>query len=117
MTKPINAPPSDRPKHTSHQNWPGSPRQWDWQNHAACNGVDETTQYLFTNPPAPNRGMRAEMSIIAERLNRDYCSQCPVLRQCRNWADNDFNFSGIAGGRVYIDRTGLSRRDRERRKD
>lgn len=32
------------------------------------------------------------------------CATCPVVQQCRAWANTEEHFIGVAGGKVYTDR-------------
>lgn len=79
--------------------WGGNQSDWFWQNQAACRDVPEFIRDEFTYVPA-GRGVAHEQT---KRLKREYCDHCPVLAQCREWADRDVYFAGIAGGRLYRD--------------
>lgn len=35
----------------------------------------------------------------------EFCLDCPVLAECRRWADSEPEFTGIAAGRVYYSAT------------
>lgn len=98
MTKPKRG----KPILLSH--WQGDPNGWDWQEKAACAGVDYLVQRQFTSLPPSNRKTRAVAELTAKRLNERYCSHCPVISQCREWASKDATFSGIAAGRAYLSR-------------
>lgn len=103
-------------KQTFTPTWPGNSGEWSWQDRAACNGVDELTQYEFTHLPH-GRGVAAEH---ARRLADEYCNGCPVLARCREWANQDTYFTGVAGGRAYKDRNGRTyrrARDKQGRED
>lgn len=32
----------------------------------------------------------------------ELCARCPVLDQCRAWAESEPEFSGVAGGQVFV---------------
>lgn len=64
---------------------------WTWGNDAACAGAPEQDVSAFTTP----------MRTLTPDLVKRYCKGCPVLAQCRNWAETDEYFTGTAGGRYY----------------
>ena len=35
------------------------------------------------------------------RLIKQYCRRCPVIAQCKRWADAERGFVGVAGGGIY----------------
>lgn len=65
-----------------------------WQFHAACTDKDAATMSA-TRPP-----------LVWEALA--LCAQCPVIEQCREWAEGEADYVGVAGGAAYTSR----RRDR-----
>lgn len=37
------------------------------------------------------------------------CASCPVIEQCRAWAESETDYVGIAGGQVYTTKHGRRR--------
>lgn len=60
-----------------------------WQLHAACAGSPEATDQ--TRPPR-----------VWDALA--LCAGCPVIEQCRQWAEDEPDYVGVAGGAVYTTR-------------
>lgn len=60
-----------------------------WSATALCNGRPELTDQRCKR--------QAERALAL-------CRQCPVMDQCRAWADSERNYVGVAGGRVYGER-------------
>lgn len=60
-----------------------------WTTRALCAGRPEATDSRTKR--------RAEAAL-------ELCRQCPVLEQCRAWADAEGTYVGVAGGRVYTER-------------
>lgn len=60
-----------------------------WQFHAAC--IDSPASMNATRPP-----------LVWDALAT--CASCPVLEQCRQWAEEERDYVGIAGGAVYTSR-------------
>lgn len=60
-----------------------------WAARAACIGKPELTD---------QKGRRKARRAL------DLCAQCPVMEQCRAWADNERSYVGVAGGRVYVEK-------------
>jgi WhiB family redox-sensing transcriptional regulator len=65
----------------------------DWQKHAVC----------VADPRATNGETKRDIA-RAQAM----CQRCPVLSQCRAWADSELDFEGVAGGLVYGDRRSKS---------
>lgn len=61
-----------------------------WQFYAACAGKDAATMSA-TRPP-----------LVWEALA--ICAQCPVVAQCREWAEGETEYVGVAGGASYTSR-------------
>lgn len=61
-----------------------------WRDDAACKESDPN---LFTGAQLKSRDNRMQALEI--------CSRCPVIQQCREWADEDLYFQGIAGAQYY----------------
>lgn len=57
-----------------------------WQFAAACIGQPELTD--ATRPPQVWDGLAL-------------CAHCPVIAQCRQWAEEETTYVGIAGGHVW----------------
>lgn len=85
--------------------WPGNLRQWDWQDKANCRGSDIATWFEFTHLPQGRGGAQAR----AEDLNARFCHDCPVIDQCREWAEDDKYFYGVAAGIAYSEESGRKR--------
>jgi hypothetical protein len=64
-----------------------------WQYKAKCATAPERDRATFTGPYPT----KADAQDIARR----YCHKCPVMLQCRKWAESERYFSGIAGGVAY----------------
>lgn len=60
-----------------------------WQFHAAC--IKDPEKMSATRPP-----------LVWEALA--LCAQCPVVAQCRQWADEETGYVGVAGGAAYTSR-------------
>lgn len=60
-----------------------------WADRAACAGHPELTD---------------ERTKLRARQALELCRQCPVVEQCRAWADTERTYVGVAGGRVYTER-------------
>jgi hypothetical protein len=58
-----------------------------WQDAAACEG----------------EGRRIGTTDAAEAAEvvEEFCAKCPVVQQCRTWADGDRQYEGVAGARVF----------------
>ena len=63
----------------------------DWQDHAACKGMD--TSIFF---PEGNGIQGQRQAQAAERI----CAQCPVVRQCAQFAKDLHIPYGVFGGRM-----------------
>lgn len=57
-----------------------------WQLDATCAGTPELTD--ATRPPKVWDGLAL-------------CARCPVINQCRQWAEDETTYVGIAGGHVW----------------
>lgn len=60
-----------------------------WQLRAAC--ADTPGLMDATDPPEVFHALAV-------------CSTCPVVHQCRSWADTETDYAGVAGGQVYTNR-------------
>ena len=80
---------------------------WDWQEHAACNGMDLV---LFFGPP----GERPVERAARERNAKAVCARCPVRRECGDEAVGRPENHGIWGG-LNEDERARERRRRLRR--
>lgn len=60
-----------------------------WSAEALCNGRPE-----LTDQRCKRQAQRA----------LTLCQSCPVMTQCRAWADGERDYVGVAGGRVYGER-------------
>ena len=56
----------------------------DWHQHAACNGYDNNIFF-----PDDRNGYAAAKAI---------CAQCPVIKECREWAVETNPYAGVWGG-------------------
>lgn len=65
-----------------------------WHADAACANRPELID--ATRPPRVRAGL-------------DLCAKCPVLTPCRQWAEQETDYVGIAGGRVYTTKRGQRR--------
>lgn len=70
-----------------------------WQDRAACQGWD-------TNIFFPERGQPTSQ---AKRI----CAECPVTRECLQWAEDTLTFHGVFGGLSANERERI-RRNKER---
>ncbi len=61
----------------------------DWKQHAECDGMDESV--FFPRKPGDNGG-------IDYRLGKLVCTRCPVMAQCRAYAERNREEWGIWGG-------------------
>lgn len=63
-----------------------------WRSRAACRNLD----------PLESRPFVAASLTPAQRAwALNFCHQCPVWRECREWAAGEERFQGIAGGRAW----------------
>lgn len=70
---------------------------WDWQRLAACRSMDNSRFF----PLDGERGhARARREADAKRV----CHDCPVLRQCRNYALTVHEPYGVWGGMTQSER-------------
>lgn len=86
-----------------------NPPERDWQETAACKGMDPNIFHPF----AGQRGLSAERY---SRRAKSVCATCPHVARCLEFALDNFEFEGVWGGttpgerRVIAARTGLSGR-------
>ncbi|MGS0684493.1 WhiB family transcriptional regulator [Nakamurella sp. GG22] len=73
---------------------------WEWQNQAACRGMDSSTFYHPTGEPIDVRGNR----IAAAKI---ICNQCPVITECLDHALRVREPYGIWGGLSEAERADL----------
>jgi Transcription factor WhiB len=73
-------------------------KQWAWQDQAACKGCPDLDYIKFLNP-----GQSKAYAPGVKDLRNRYCDHCPVIMQCRTWAQGDFEFIGVAGGIGWTD--------------
>lgn len=60
-----------------------------WPFHAAC---ADTPQLMdATRPPLVHQALAL-------------CATCPVIQQCRTWAEDETDYVGVAGGALYTSR-------------
>ncbi|MCI0386195.1 WhiB family transcriptional regulator [Streptomyces sp. CNQ085] len=82
----------------------------DWMDHAACRDVDP--ELFFPDTGGPNKNTEIALS---------YCARCPVLADCRAYADHmesqrgDRYSSGIWGGTTERERLNARRRAARKR--
>lgn len=76
---------------------------WDWQLQGACRGVDSS---VFFHPD----GERGQARQQRERRAKQWCRQCPVMRQCRAHALEVGELYGIWGGMTESERYAELRR-------
>lgn len=70
---------------------------WDWQQQAACRGIDTSSFYHPENERGPSR-LRREMRAKA------ICATCPVIESCLRWALAAREPYGVWGGTSAEDR-------------
>lgn len=73
-------------------NTPKPDQSYYWQEAAACANSPEVDKAQLTGYPSRE---------VARDLKQRYCNHCPVIAQCLTWAQNDYAFSGIAGGKLF----------------
>ena len=73
---------------------------WDWQERAACRGLDTEMFFHPDGERGPSRRNR-------ERAAKAVCATCPVLMACRTQALASQEPYGIWGGLSEDDRTSL----------
>ncbi len=67
-----------------------------WTEHAACAGADPT---LFDAPSArPWTKVWLTAREAAEQVAHKYCGPCPVIAECAEAADDDYDYGVIRGG-------------------
>ncbi|MEW2491410.1 WhiB family transcriptional regulator [Streptomyces sp. NPDC048411] len=69
---------------------------WEWQDHAACRGMDST---VFFSPPGERGATRAQREENALAV----CSRCPVQNPCGRFA--------VTTGRRYVVRGSVTEMD------
>ncbi|KAF4406408.1 MULTISPECIES: WhiB family transcriptional regulator [Streptomyces] len=75
----------------------------DWRQRAACRDADPDLFFpIGTTGPA----------LRQEEAAKAVCADCPVARQCLEWAMEVGQESGVWGGRTESERRQLRRRDR-----
>lgn len=78
---------------------------WDWQESAACRGIDSAR---FFSPT----GERGEARRRREQLARAICAECPVQKECARFALSIGEEYGIWGGTTDRERISMLRRPR-----
>ena len=76
---------------------------WEWQESAACRGVDPAQ---FFSPP----GERGEARRERERVARAVCDRCTVRQECAQFALAIGEEHGIWGGTTDAERIAVLRR-------
>lgn len=68
-----------------------------WRLDARCAGATPHEQKVMTS------GRSTEGSSIrdAREVVKKYCTDCPVKRECGDWAQGELYFTGIAAGAHY----------------
>ncbi|WP_349307491.1 WhiB family transcriptional regulator [Rhodococcus sp. IEGM 1305] len=75
---------------------------WDWQLRARCRGMDINVFFPLDDETRGDRLRR-------ERVAKQICLGCPVLRECRSYAVASLEGSGIWGATSEVDRRYLAR--------
>ncbi|MCZ4588228.1 WhiB family transcriptional regulator [Rhodococcus opacus] len=75
---------------------------WDWQLRARCRGMDINVFFPLDDETRGDRLRR-------ERVAKQICLGCPVLRECRSYAVASLEESGIWGATSEVDRRYLAR--------
>ncbi|MFE7423123.1 WhiB family transcriptional regulator [Rhodococcus sp. NPDC057529] len=75
---------------------------WDWQIRARCRAMD--TELFFPQDPEPRPDR-----IRRERKAKEVCIDCPVLRECRNYALAAGEVYGVWGGTSESERRTMHR--------
>jgi WhiB family redox-sensing transcriptional regulator len=70
---------------------------WDWQIRAACRGLSASVFFHPENERGPSRRRR-------EQGAKAVCAQCPVVRDCLNWALEMREPYGVWGGKSVPER-------------
>lgn len=70
---------------------------WDWQQEAACRGMDTE---LFFHPEGERGGTRRRRAEAAKAI----CATCPVIEQCREAAIAAREPYGVWGGMTEEER-------------
>ena len=73
-------------------------RNWDWQQNAACRGLDTEQFYNPDRARGPNKRAR-------EAAAKAVCAQCPVVQSCLNWALTAGEPYGVWGGTTPEERS------------
>ena len=73
---------------------------WDWQVRAACRGLDASTFFHPENERGRSRRRREEQA-------KAVCAECPVARQCLDWALSVREPYGVWGGLSSVEREEL----------
>lgn len=77
--------------------------EWQWQDHAACVGLDTDMFFGTSNEPLSARRRR-------EARCRMVCGSCPVQRRCLQFALSHRIRDGVWGGTSEDERNALLRR-------
>lgn len=80
---------------------------WEWQESAACRGVDSARFFS----PAGERGAARRRR---EQIARAICAECPVREECARFALSIGEEYGIWGGTTDQERVAMLRRPRDR---
>ncbi|MFD6097171.1 WhiB family transcriptional regulator [Nocardiopsis flavescens] len=70
---------------------------WRWQDGAACSGMAMELFYGYLREPVQEREQR-------EAVVKELCRSCPVVEQCRTWAEQTPSEWGIWGGTTDAER-------------
>lgn len=81
------------------------PEVYDWQQQAACRGLDSSVFFHPSGERGPSRAGRAQRA-------KEICARCPVLRQCREHALASHEPYGVWGGLTEEERDRMLRQDR-----
>lgn len=73
---------------------------WTWQEHAACQGVD---QRLFFHPQNERGNLRRQR----DRAAKSICARCPVRIECADYAVRAHEPYGVWGGLTEEDRAAI----------
>lgn len=49
-----------------------------------------------------HRGSRNQKWLAAEPMVRRFCNGCPIVNQCRVAAENDPEYAGVAGAKLFL---------------
>ena len=91
-----------------HRSGPAQSGALDWQDEAACKGVDINIFFPYDETSTGPRSVSSEASKVFKEEALSYCNRCPVRERCLKMALDSFE-RGIWGGTDHRERADIRR--------